>query len=315
MQNSESLSAMVYNLVGRLLGPYYRRVLFPSHARLPDRNNATSSKPVQWPTKDDFGSRLHVIEYEDKEPVPKIMTEHKLFVYIHGRARSANRSIHLRRDGSPDTVHNLLGFGTVLGVNLPGYEESPLTDGKLKNAERDTIMAARDLSVLLYQEAEARGIRMKDIVIVGVSIGMYMSLCLASRLQQASVVLIVPPADLETVPYSVRGISLRPLIPWAARHAYPSNMDVIEDYKTTGFDGVAFLRQHGEKLRGNLHIFTAKDDKFVPQDAGERLRKAFVESRDGFKHARTAELGALGHEARPSREEWRELFQGWAQNI
>ena len=238
--------------------------------------------------------------------------ELRLFVYIHGRARSASRSIHPRRDGSPDTVHALLNLGAVLGVNMPGYEDSPLTDGKLRNAARDTIIAARDLDVLLCEQAEARGIRMENVVIVGVSIGMHMSLCMATRLQTASVVLIVPPADLETVPFSLKGISLRPLIPWAARRAYPSGIDVIQGYKTTSFNGVAFLRQHGARIEGNFCIFTAKDDIMVPRDAGQRLRDAFAESQTGIRKARVEEMCALGHEARPSEEEWQSLLEEWA---
>lgn len=111
-----------------------------------------------------------------------------------------------------------------------------------------------------------------------------MSLCLASELQKASVVLLVPPADLETVPFSVKGISLSSIIPWTAWHAYPANEDVIEGYKTTGFNGVEFIRQHGERLLGSLHIFTVKDDNVVPRNAGERLHNALLESRVRSKH-------------------------------
>lgn len=311
MQKPSFLPAKLYDSVGMLLGPYYRRKLFPSYARMPDRNNSTCITPIQCPEKIASGVRLQVVEYADENATPDTKTERRLFVYFHGRARSANRSINLRRDGSADTVHALLHLGTVLGVNLPGYEGSPLTDGKLKNAEKDTMVAACELVDLICEQAERRNICREQIIIVGVSIGMYMSLCLASELQQASVVLIVPPADLETVPFSVKGISLSPIVPWAARHAYPANEDVIEGYKTTGFNGVEFIRQHGERFLGNFHVFTAKDDSIVPRNAGERLHNALLESRVRSKHTGIADLCASGHGARPSKDEWCKLLQEW----
>lgn len=225
MKTSKSPSATICSAVGRMLGPYYRTQLFPHWARLPDTSDDTGIKSVHTPNNDDPGLRLHVIEYKDR---PATTAKHRLFVYVHGKARSASRSIWPRRNGSVDTIDALLDFGTVLGVNLPGYEESPLTNGRLKNAEKGTITAARDLGKLRRERAKAMDTKIQDIVIVGVSIGMYMSLCLVSHLEQASVVLIVPPADLETVPFSVRGISLRHLIPSAARQAYHSGLDVIE---------------------------------------------------------------------------------------
>ncbi|KAM0714157.1 hypothetical protein Q7P37_010306 [Cladosporium fusiforme] len=299
--------------IAESFGAYYRRRLFTAKGRSMDRGNCYLSRCILSPSKHD--SRVQVVEFLDQETSRKSVSDRKLFVYVHGSGRSASATIRTSDGGDPDIIRKLLRFGQVMGVNLPGYEQSPLTGGNLKNAEQDTIKAAGELAEFLRAEVRSKCIDVEDIIIVGVSIGTYLSLCLATILERASVVLIVPPSDLRTVPFSVCGIPLGPLIPWAAKHAYPTGKRVTTEYVTTGFDSVAMIEEHGARISGTCAIFTARYDRVVPSNAGKRLTDALESTakgtggRSGLTRLKLMENE--GHEARPLMEEWEDLFEEW----
>lgn len=304
----KAVISLIFHPFGKfILGPYYRSQLFPA-----SRRNVTQGtiglKKTLIPSEED--PRLHIIEYWTKQ---NVAMHRKLFVFIHGRNCSASSAGRTSRHSSTDVVNNLLHYGTVLGVNLPGYEESPLTDGSLKNAERDTMEVTGHLESFVRRAAVTRGIMEANVVVVGYSIGTYMSLCLASRLQTASVVLIAPPRDLKSINFSLRGISLKPLIPFAARHAYPRDLELTfsPEYKTTGFNSVRFLERYGGRITGNMAIFVAENDEIVPRDAGQSLKRAFDDSSRRKHPARLYNMPACRHNASPSREAWETLLREW----
>lgn len=256
------------------------------------------------------------MEYSSRERQTRVIVDEKLFVYVHGRARSASASLRRTRDGKPGTVETLLKFGTVFGVNLPGYGESVLTDGNVKNAEVDTMRAAVVLAAFVREQAHSKGIKVKDVIIVGFSIGMYLSIRTAIELGEASTILLSPPSDLENVMCSVGGYSLAWLPKFAARYAYrPGKRVSLDDGRsqnTVGYSGVKLLSMYGSSINGRLAIFRADEDDIIPRNAGTVLQKAFeasTEKPSGLATLRTME--DTGHDAVPTQEELESLFQQW----
>jgi pimeloyl-ACP methyl ester carboxylesterase len=315
MCSPKALTELIFHPAGKfVLGPYYRHQLFPAGSRNATEN-AVKLTNTFIPSEDD--PRLHIVEYWRKHRTQDKVMGNKIFVFIHGRNCSASAAGGHSRHSSTDIVENLLEYGTVFGVNLPGYEKSPLTDNRLKNAERDMIEGAGHLESFIRRAAGKRGIHEVDVIVVGYSIGTYMSLCLASRLQNASVVLIAPPRDLKSINFSLWDISLKPLIPFAARHAYPRNRELAfsQRYETTGFNSVRFLERYGGRIVGDMAIFVAENDEIVPKDAGESLKKAFDNSAGRQHPAHIYELSGRRHNASPSKELWQTLWREWNDKV
>lgn len=313
MCSPKSLLSLACHPFGKfVLGPYYRHQLFPAKSRRETRDTVDLTNAL-LPSADD--PKLHVVEYRAKSARRSRISGKKIFFFIHGRNCSASAAGRQGRKTS-QIVDDLLDYGAVFGVNLPGYERSPLTDGRLANAERDTIEVTGHLESFVRRLAGTRGIDERDVIIVGYSIGTYMSLCLASKLQAASVVLIAPPRDLKSVRFSLLGVSLKPLIPWAASHAFPRDLELQDSpqYKTTGFNSVRFLERYGSRIVGNLAIFVAERDEIVPRDAGHELKSAFERStvEKGPKgSARLYTMYGCPHNASPSRGNWETLWEDW----
>jgi pimeloyl-ACP methyl ester carboxylesterase len=315
MCSPKALTELIFHPAGKfILGPYYRHQLFPAGSRNAT-GNAVKLTNTFVPSEDD--PRLHIVEYWAKHRTQDKVMGKKIFVFIHGRNCSASAAGGHSRHSSTDIVENLLEYGTVFGVNLPGYEESPLTDNRLENAERDMIEGAGHLESFIRRAVVPRGISEVDVIVVGYSIGTYMSLCLASRLQTASVVLIAPPRDLKSINFSLWGIPLKPLIPFAARHAYPRDRELVSSprYKTSGFNSVRFLERYGDRIVGNMAIFVAESDEILPKDAGRLLKKAFDNSARRKRSARVYELFGCRHNASPSKESWQALWREWDDGV
>jgi pimeloyl-ACP methyl ester carboxylesterase len=311
----KGVTSLIFHPFGKfILGPYYRSQLFPATRRSVTQGSIGLKKTL-IPSEED--PRLHIIEYWAGRETKDVVMDRRLFVFIHGRNCSASSAGKPSRHSSTDVVNNLSQYGSVLGVNLPGYEESPLTDDSLENAERDTLEVTGHLESFVRRAAATRGIMETNVVIVGYSIGTYMSHCLASRLQIASVVLIAPPRDLKSINFSLRGISLKPLIPFAARHAYPRDLELTfsPGYKTTGFNSVRFLERYGDRIIGNMAIFVAENDEIVPGDAGQLLKRAFDNSVRRQHLARLYNLPGCRHNASPSKEAWQALLRDWDSRV
>lgn len=312
---SKAVTSLIFHPFGKfVLGPYFRSQLFPATRRSVTQGTI-GLKKILIPSEED--PRLHIIEYWARREAKDVVMDRRLFVFIHGRNCSASSAGRPSRHSSTDIVNNLSQYGTVLGVNLPGYEESALTHDSLENAEQDTLEVTGHLESFVRRAAATRGIMEANVVIVGYSIGTYMSICLASRLQTASVVLIAPPRDLKSINFSLRGISLKPLIPFAARHAYPRDLEVAlsPGYKTTGFNSVRFLERHGGRIIGNMAIFVAENDEIVPRDAGQSLKRAFDDSARRQHLAQLYNLPACRHNASPSKDAWQTLLREWDSRV
>ena len=312
MSQDEQRGNPILHLSGLILGAVYRGRLFPKKCR----QRVAIPDPVCGSVRDEVLRELHVVKYLSHEQQARVVVDKKLFVYVHGRARSASASFRRTRDGKPGTVETLLKFGTVFGVNLPGYGESVLTDGNVRNAEVDTMRAAMVLAAFVREQAHSRGIKVKDVIIVGFSIGMYLSIRTAIELGEASIILLSPPSDLESVMCSVGGYSLAWLPKFAARYAYPPGKKVSLDdgrsQNTVGYSGVKLLSMYGSSINGRLAIFRADEDDIIPRNAGILLQEAFeasAEKSPGSATLRTME--GTGHDAVPTHKELESLFQQW----
>ena len=312
MSRNELQQNPLLHLAGSILGAVYRGRLFPEKCRrrvtLPDSKCGS--------VRDEVFRGLHVVEYLSHEQQPRLIVPRKLFVYVHGRARSAGASFRKSRDGNPSIVETLLKFGTVFGVNLPGYGESVLTNGDVRNAEVDTMRAAVVLADFVRGQAGSMGIKDENVIIVGFSIGMYLSIRTAIKLREASTILLSPPSDLESVMCTVGGYSLAWLPRFAAPYAYrPGKRVSLEDGRsevTVGYSGVKLLDMYGSSINGRLAILRADEDDIIPPNAGVLLQNAFNGSAEKlYDRATLSTMGSTGHDAVPTQEELESLFQQW----
>jgi acetyl esterase/lipase len=132
----------------------------------------------------------------------------------------------------------------------------------------DTIRAGVVLADFVRDRAASLGIRVKDVIVVGFSIGMYLSLRTAIELKGASVILVSPPSDLKSVTCTIRGYSLPWLPKFATRYAYPADRKVSlqsgYSHVTVGDDGARLLHECGGSISGKLTILMANDDCVIP---------------------------------------------------
>ncbi|KAK6437813.1 hypothetical protein LTR95_005988 [Oleoguttula sp. CCFEE 5521] len=257
----------------------FRRCLFPAPSR--DMRYPPQG-PINHLTDIRTGSDgiINIIQWRRKGSA-------QLCIYIHGRGRSANRSIDFWDDGTPEMMRLLATFepsSEVYGINLPGYETSTLSNNDLANAELDTIVAAEEVAKWIKTR------KRKSITIVGQSIGAYFAARLSSYLPEAHLVLVTPLASLLEIKYlHIPSCIVR----WLASAAYPCGIE------TNCFDVRKVLDwMSSNSLPRSLVVFDAKDDQLMGDGVGNTLVTAL-----GRGHVIT--MGSKkGHASSPTSSEW-----------
>ena len=235
------------------------------------------------------------------------LKERKLWIYIHGRSCSASQSFEWD-DGRPDIMTTLAQYGTVYGVNLPGYENSTLTDNDITNAEFDTYAAAMSLKTFFNWKAEELGIQPDDIAIVSVSVGAFLASQLMLEMLGVRSVYITPLANLAKVKYGYLPSWLVSRTVKAASLTGRTHREFPE-YDSVGFDTVRVLEAAlptGNPTTEDLVVFQAEDDEIMPKDSARQIVNA-------AGRGRIAELDDKnGHRSKLSEKELREICESWS---
>jgi pimeloyl-ACP methyl ester carboxylesterase len=290
------------NITSAMLGSMVRDALFP------DRTKAAPYSGLNHRWKSDLG-KVHCIQLETTNPA----NAHKQIVFFHGNLRSANQCV--------DILQDLAQYGTVYGVNLPGYEESTLPPEGKKMAEVAHVAAARCVVDHISSIIASNGGTNSDVIAIGRSVGTRSAIELATRLRGAHCALIVPVGRFEDLPgqlLSTTGLGGvgayvgKEFGPMAARAAFPIGMvhPSLPDFTSNCFDNIQALEHMSEKLPSTFTAFVAPNDNLIPVDAGKML----VEANGGIGTVKLMKDGHQGHKTLPDRADLDELFYeklGW----
>jgi len=154
-----------------LLGPkhYIRHRVFPPERPSPGSHPIPYLESKELTDRHDNHRRIGVHEYK-----PNKRADARLIVYFHGKKSSIRGSIGTWERGSLKPMSLLANFGIVIGVDLPSYGRSSLTNDNLANIERDMASAVPILTEHVKERASNLKISADNIWIVGLSIGTHM---------------------------------------------------------------------------------------------------------------------------------------------
>ncbi|PVF99526.1 hypothetical protein CPB86DRAFT_783648 [Serendipita vermifera] len=278
-----------------MLGAIVRDALFP------DRTKDAPYSGINHRWKSELGT-VHSIQLETTNPE----NSRKQIIFFHGNLRSANQCVEI--------LENLAQYGTVYGVNLPGYEESTPPPGGKKMAEIAHVANARCVAEQIPHILESKGATNSDVIVIGRSIGTRSAIEVAKRLPGAHCALIVPVGRFEELPAHVLsttgfggiGAYVGQLGPMAARAAFPIGMEhpSVSDFTTNCFDNIQVIRQMEEKFPSTFTVFVAPNDALIPVDTGERLVKA----NSGIGTVKIMKDAHQGHKTLPEKADLDELF-------